>query len=47
MDESKQPLIGLNREQLGAELQSIGVAANQVKMRVNQLWKLALSTRNQ
>lgn len=38
MDESKKTLIGLNREQLGEELQSIGVAANQSRMRVNQLW---------
>ncbi len=38
MDESKQPLIGLNREQLGQELQSVGVPAKQARMRVNQLW---------
>ena len=38
MDDSKQPLIGLNREQLGKELQSIGVSASQARMRVDQLW---------
>jgi 23S rRNA (adenine2503-C2)-methyltransferase len=38
MDNSKQPLIGLNREQLGEELQSIGVSASQARMRVDQLW---------
>lgn len=38
MDNSKKPLIGLNREQLGEELQSIGVSASQARMRVDQLW---------
>lgn len=38
MDESKKPLIGLSREKLADELLSIGVPANQTRMRVNQLW---------
>ena len=38
MDENKQSLIALNREQLGEELQSVGVADKQVRMRVNQIW---------
>jgi len=38
MDEPKQSLIGLNREQLEAELRSIGVPAGQARMRTNQVW---------
>ncbi len=38
MDENKQSLIALNREQLGEALQSVGVADKQVRMRVNQIW---------
>ena len=39
MIESVKPsLIGLNREQLGEALQSIGVAPGQARMRVNQVW---------
>ena len=38
MDDSKHSLIGLNRDQLGEELLSIGISASQVRMRVNQLW---------
>jgi len=38
MHESKTPLVGLNREQLGEELQSIGVPTGQVQMRANQIW---------
>ena len=38
MDETKQSLIALSREQLGEALQSVGVSANQTRMRVSQIW---------
>ncbi|MFK7767880.1 MAG: 23S rRNA (adenine(2503)-C(2))-methyltransferase RlmN [Mariniblastus sp.] len=38
MDETKLPLIALNREQLGDALQSVGVKPNQTRMRVSQIW---------
>ena len=38
MDDTKQPLIGLNREQLEEEFRSIGVPAGQARMRANQVW---------
>ncbi len=36
--ETKPSLIGLDREQLGEALQSVGVLPGQVRMRVNQIW---------
>lgn len=38
MDETKLPLIGLDREQLAAALQTIGVSAGQARMRTAQIW---------
>lgn len=39
MNQEKKSLIGLNREELAEELKLLGVAANQVRMRSDQIWQ--------
>lgn len=37
-EETKISLIGLDREQIGTAIESLGVSAGQTRMRVNQIW---------